>query len=219
MVRAFVFDAYGTLFDVLSVSQLGEELFPGKGDKISQDWRQKQLNYFFIRQLMGRYQPFHQITRDALKYALLLNEITFGEEEVNQLMEAYLKLSPYPEVKEVLDNSKTTTIAIFSNGSKEMLKPLVENTSFSNKIDFLISADEVKQYKPTPAAYNFALEKLNLKREEVLFMSSNTWDIAGAKSFGFHTAWINRNNQEMDILDQQPDKIYKDLLGILEWVK
>lgn len=218
MVKAFVFDAYGTLFDVHSVSQLCQELFPGKGDKISQDWREKQLNYFFIRQLMGRYQPFHHITKDALKYALMLNEATFGEDEVNQLMEAYLKLSPYPEVKEIMDNSKNMTLAIFSNGSNEMLKPLVENTPFADKIDALISADEVKQYKPTPAAYNLALEKLNLKREEILFMSSNTWDIVGAKSFGFHTAWINRNNQEMDLLDQQPDKVYKDLVGILEWV-
>jgi 2-haloacid dehalogenase len=218
MVKAFVFDAYGTLFDVYSVSQLCQDLFPGKGNKIGQDWRQKQLNYFFIRQLMGRYQPFHHITRDALKYALMLNEVTFGEEEVNQLMEAYLKLSPYPEVKEVMDNSKNMTLAIFSNGSNEMLKPLVENTSFADKIDVLISADEVKQYKPTPAAYNLALDKLNLKREDILFMSSNTWDIAGAKSFGFHTAWINRSNLEIDLLDQRPDKVYKDLHGILEWV-
>ncbi|MGR3766238.1 haloacid dehalogenase type II [Rossellomorea sp. NS-SX7] len=218
-IKAFVFDAYGTLFDVHSVIEKCNEMFPGKGKDISGIWRQKQLEYSFLRQLMGRYTTFFEITRDALRYACNEAGAELSNETERELLDSYLKLHHYEETEEVLMKLKSYQTAIFSNGSFDMLSPLVEQSPFASLLDEVLSVDEVKQFKPTPMSYQLVLERLGVRREEVLFMSSNTWDIAGASSFGFYTAWINRQGKGMDELGVKPDYEYGDLRGILNHVK
>jgi 2-haloacid dehalogenase len=216
-VKAFVFDVYGTLFDVYSVQKACEECFPGKGEEISKIWRQKQLEYSFLRQLIGRYRTFSEVTKEALRYTCKKLGVSLDGKKEEQLMNAYLQLTPYKEVQQVLKELENKTLAIFSNGSRDMLEPLVNQYGFDKWLHYVISVDDIKQFKPTPASYTLVMDRLGVKREEVLFISSNTWDIAGAKSFGFCTAWINRTGEIMDELGIQPDCIYSDLIGILEW--
>ena len=215
-IKALVFDVYGTLFDVNSVKEKCDELYKGHGEEISVSWRQKQLEYFFLRQLMGQYEPFSKITLDALKYTLQKLNLEFSEEEGQVLMEAYTQLEVYPEVERVLNGMKAKKLAVFSNGSRDMLEPLIRNSGLTSLFDEVISVDDIKQYKPTTASYAYALKTLGVRREEVLFMSSNGWDISGAKNFGFQTAWINRAELPVEELGMAPDGIYKDLNGILE---
>ena len=218
-IKAFVFDAYGTLFDVHSVKEKCDEFYPGKGESISQTWRKKQLEYSFLRQLMGNYETFMDVTKDALRYAVNEHDETITAKVEEALLNQYLQLEHYGEVESVLSQLKKEkkTLAIFSNGSHDMLDPLVEHAGLTDLFDSVISIDEVKQYKPTPASYTHVLKMLGVKREEVLFMSSNGWDISGAKNFGFHTAWINRNQLPTEELNLAPDQIYQDLNGILDW--
>ncbi|MGA9288394.1 MAG: haloacid dehalogenase type II [Anaerobacillus sp.] len=219
-IKSFVFDAYGTLFDVFSVKEKCEELFPSKGDQISQTWREKQLEYSYLRQMMGKYRPFSDVTRDALRYAVEDAGAKLSHSNEEQLLAAYKKLNVYNEVPHVLKDLKDEgmTLAIFSNGSHDMLDPLVEHSPLAEYLDHIISADDIKQFKPTPASYTHALDSLELKREEILFMSSNGWDISGAKNFGFKTAWINRNEKPVEHLALEPDNIYSDLKGIKKWL-
>ena len=219
-VKAFVFDAYGTLFDVFSVIEKCEELYPNKGNQISQTWRKKQLEYSYLRQMMGNYRPFSEVTREALRYAVEEAGAELTQEKEDSLLHAYQHLSVYKEVPQVLKDlkEKGVTLAIFSNGSHDMLDPLVKQSPLAEYLDYVISADDIKQFKPTPASYTHALNFLELKRENILFMSSNGWDISGAKNFGFHTAWINRNELPVECLKLPPDAIYDDLKDILNWV-
>ncbi|WP_342387864.1 haloacid dehalogenase type II [Salinicoccus bachuensis] len=217
MIKALVFDAYGTLYDVHSVKAACDSVFPEKGEAISVTWRKKQLEYFFQRQLMGRYRPFDEVTREALRYACKSEGASLTKESEDMLMDAYLELELFEEVEDVLEKLSDKQRVVFSNGSENMIRPLVSGSGIAGNIDMVISADEIKQYKPAAAAYAHALDRLDVEREEVLFMSSNSWDIMGAASFGFHTAWINRGRQQPETLDIQPDRAYTDLNGILEW--
>lgn len=216
-IQALVFDVYGTLFDVHSVKEQAEALYPDHGEAISKRWREKQLEYSFLRQLNGQYVPFSQVTQDALRYALLELKLHVTEEQITTLMETYLTLNVYPEVSSVLETMADKRLVVFSNGSHDMLDPLIEQSGLADRFEHLVSVDDIKQYKPAPASYMHALNTLGLKREEILFMSSNGWDIIGAKSFGFKTAWINRNGLPVEELNLDPDRIYDDLTGITEW--
>ncbi len=216
-IQALVFDVYGTLFDVHSVKEQAEELYPDHGEAISKRWREKQLEYSFLRQLNGQYVPFSQVTQDALRYTLLELKLHVTEEQITTLMETYLTLDVYPEVSSVLETMADKRLVVFSNGSHDMLDPLIEQSGLADRFEHLVSVDDIKQYKPAPASYMHALNTLGLKREEILFMSSNGWDITGAKSFGFKTAWINRNGLPVEELNLDPDRIYDDLTGITEW--
>jgi len=216
-IQALVFDVYGTLFDVHSVKEQAEALYPDHGEAISKRWREKQLEYSFLRQLNGQYVPFSQVTQDALRYTLLELKLHVTEEQITTLMETYLTLDVYPEVSSVLETMADKRLVVFSNGSHDMLDPLIEQSGLADRFEHLVSVDDIKQYKPAPASYMHALNTLGLKREEILFMSSNGWDITGAKSFGFKTAWINRNGLPFEELNLDPDRIYDDLTGITEW--
>ncbi|WP_394679006.1 haloacid dehalogenase type II [uncultured Exiguobacterium sp.] len=216
-IQALVFDVYGTLFDVHSVKEQAEALYPDHGEAISKRWRAKQLEYSFLRQLNGQYVPFSQVTQDALRYTLLELKLHVTEEQITTLMETYLTLDVYPEVSSVLETMADKRLVVFSNGSHDMLDPLIEQSGLADRFEHLVSVDDIKQYKPAPASYMHALNTLGLKREEILFMSSNGWDITGAKSFGFKTAWINRNGLPVEELNLDPDRIYDDLTGITEW--
>jgi 2-haloacid dehalogenase len=214
-IRAIVFDAYGTLFDVHSVIQACDELFPGQGTSLSYLWRSKQLEYTWLRSLMGRYTDFKQVTEEALVFACKQLNLPLDASYQKRLMNEYLILRPYPEVHTVLSKLTRWKRAIFSNGSPNLLLPLVRNTAVEQYVDDVISVDLAKIYKPHPAAYTCVLETLQVEPKEVLFISSNSWDAAGAKSFGFHVAWLNRGGQTFDELGQTPDFIIEDLTRLL----
>lgn len=217
-IKALVFDVYGTLFDVHSVKDACEEHFPDKGEAISQVWRTKQLNYFFWRHIMGRYENFDSVTRDALRYALAVHDLQATDEVEDDLIATYAELTPYEEVESVLRQLQDKQTVILSNGTDDMLHALIQHANFTDYFDNIVSIDGIKQVKPSPAAYMHWFKSSGLRRDEVLFMSSNGWDIAGAKNFGFHTAWINRNDLPFEQFDVQPDAVYDDLSGILEWI-
>jgi 2-haloacid dehalogenase len=213
-IKAMVFDVYGTLFDVHSVQEACEQHFPEKGQSISSVWRSKQLEYAFLRQLMGQYESFAQVTKDALHYSLEKHNCKYSDDIVQNLMQAYNQLQPYEETKGVLQHFQDRKLAVFSNGPHTMLEPLLQHAGLTEYFAAVVSVDEIKEYKPTTAAYTYVLKQLGVKRDEVLFLSSNGWDINGAANFGFHTAWINRNYLPEEKLGQELDKIYHDLNGL-----
>ena len=167
---------------------------------------------------MGRYADFSVVTRDALRYALSATDVTWTNETEDALIAKYAELSPYDEVAGVLNELHGKRTVVLSNGTDAMLTALIHNAGFTDLFDELVSVDGVKQTKPSPAAYMHWFKNSGLKRDEVLFLSSNGWDIAGAKNFGFHTAWINRDGKPLDMPDLAPDAVYEDLSGVLEWV-
>src|SRR5580765_2920218 len=183
MLRALVFDAYGTLFDVHSVQARCETFWPGKGAQLSQTWRAKQLEYTWQRSLMRRYAPFSQVTRDALEYACMSLALSLDELKIETLLREYLRLALYPDVPEAMKKLKSSKCAILSNGSPDMLDPLVAQSGLS--FDAVLSVDSVKVYKPAPAVYELAVRKLNIPKDQIAFVSSNCWDALGAKFFGF----------------------------------
>ncbi|MCA0971615.1 haloacid dehalogenase type II [Halobacillus litoralis] len=213
--HAYVFDAYGTLFDVHSVMEKIHEHYPDKGSRISQEWRQRQIHYFLVRQLANGYRPFSEITEWALRDALHFSGADIHENTVKDLMKQYEKLSPYEEVNSLHERYPNHTFTIFSNGTKSMLEPLLQHNGLTDQFG-LLSADEPKVYKPHPDAYQFAQDNLGFEKEEILFFSSNPWDITGAASYGFHTAWVNRNDQKWPELGIEPTYIIQDLNEIPE---
>jgi 2-haloacid dehalogenase len=206
--QALVFDAYGTLYDVHSVIRRCDELWPGKGSALSQLWRQKQLEYTWQRSLMRRYTPFSQITRDALAYACESLKLALDAAKTESLMQAYLKISAYPDVPDALVKLKGKK-AILTNGSPDMIEPLVKHSGL--KFDAVLSVDAVKQFKPVPEVYQLAVERLGVAKDAIGFVSSNCWDALGAKSFGFRVFWINRTGAPVDKLGFQPDALLGSL--------
>ncbi len=212
MPRALVFDAYGTLFDVHSVQSRCEALWPGKGVQLSQTWRTKQLEYTWQRSLMRRYVPFSQVTRDALAYACASLALALDAQKADALLQEYLQLAVYPDVPGALAGF-TAKKAILSNGSPDMLDPLVRHSGLA--FDAVLSVDTVKTFKPAPEVYQFAVDRLGVAKESIGFVSSNCWDALGAKSFGFRVYWINRLKAPVDRLGFQPDKVVAGLNEIL----
>lgn len=215
-LKALVFDAYGTLFDVHSVVALCEQLYPGKGERLSALWRSRQLEYTWQLSLMRRYRDFAEVTRDSLRYAGAALQITLAEETLNRLRDAYLELSPFPEVSEALPalQRMKLRLAILSNGSPRMLRPLVRNAGLHEALHAVISVDGAKIYKPAPAVYRLAVEKLGLPKAAIGFVSSNCWDACGARAFGFTTFWVNRSGAPLEALGPVPDHVMKDLRGL-----
>jgi len=213
MPRALVFDAYGTLYDVHSVQARCEALWPGEGAQISQLWRVKQLEYTWQRSLMRRYAPFSQITRDALTYVCELLKLRLEKSQEDALMEQYLRLSAFPDVPGALQAFGQQKLAILSNGSPDMLDPLVAHSGL--RFDAVLSVDALKIYKPAPEVYQLAVDRLGVRKEDIGFVSSNCWDAAGAKTFGFSVYWINRAGAPVDRLGFQPDRILGSLGEIL----
>lgn len=218
-IKALVFDVYGTLFDVHSVTAKAESLYEGQGQKLSQLWRKKQLEYSTLHEIMGTYKPFSAVTRDALRHTLNELGLKAEQRQEDELMSEYKALTLYPEVSGVLNKLSDKQLAVLSNGSRDMLEPLIAGSDINGKMDAIISVDDIKRYKPSPASYGSALERLGLEPGEVLFLSSNGWDVAGAKNFGFQTAWVNRTGQAEEELGIHPDTICQDLNGILEWLE
>jgi 2-haloacid dehalogenase len=208
--EAFVFDAYGTLYDVHSVGARCESCWPGKGMQLSQLWRAKQLEYTWQRSLMQRYAPFSTVTREALAYACEALGLELSVAQMEGLMAEYLSLALFPDVQQTLKKLACKR-AILSNGSPDMLLPLVEHSAL--RFDAVISVDELKIFKPAPQVYELAVKRLNTRN--IGFVSSNCWDALGAKSHGFSVYWINRSNAPVDRLGFKPDRVLKSLDEIL----
>ena len=191
-IKAIVFDAYGTLYDVQSVADITEEIFPGYGEIITQVWRIKQLEYTWLRSLMRRYQDFSVVTRDSLTYTLKCLGLEYDDASFARIMEKYLHLDLYPDALLALEAMAEKKLAIFSNGSPDMLNALVRNSGLRPILDAVISVDANGIFKPSPEAYMLIESTLKIPSGEVLFISSNPWDVCGAKSSGLNVAWIER---------------------------
>jgi 2-haloacid dehalogenase len=217
-IRAFVFDAYGTLFDVHSVVDACRTI-TADAVTLSATWRQKQLEYTWLRALMRRYVDFWAVTEAALRASVRRLGLSATETQLAQLMDAYLTLACFPDVKIALQRLAPRPRAILSNGSPHMLQAAVASSGLSADLGHLISVDAVKTYKPVPDVYALGPKTLGLPAGEVLFVSSNAWDVAGAANFGLATFWINRGKQPMDELgfaaDKEVDKI-TDLPALLK---
>ena len=202
---ALVFDAYGTLFDVHSVVALCEALWPGRGTQLSQLWRTKQLEYTWLRSLMGRYEDFARVTEAGLRYACAALQLPCDDAKCARLLQAYLNLATFPEVADTLRKLHGIKLAILSNGAPAMLRDVVSNSGLGGLIPDVLSVDELKIYKPAPQVYQLAVDRLGAPAQAIGFVSSNGWDAAGAKSFGFRTFWVNRAGAPLDGLGFAPD--------------
>lgn len=212
-LEAFVFDAYGTLFDVHSVQRRAEEFFPGKGAQLSQLWRAKQLEYTWLRSLMGRYAPFSAVTREALGYAAEALGLELTQQRQQALLEEYHRLALFPDAAAAFPRFAGRRLAILSNGSPDMLEPLVAQSGL--RLDAVLSVDAAKVYKPSPQVYDLAVAALGIPRERIGFVSSNCWDALGARAYGFVTFWVNRGGAPLDRLGVQPRQMVKSLHEIL----
>ena len=225
-IKAVVFDAYGTLFDVYSIQALAEELYPSHGADIAVKWRDKQIEYTRLitqsdpHNASGSkyYQPFWELTRLSLEYTLDRLKLDRSSDQVNKLMEQYSRLTPFPENLAVLQKIKLMglTTAILSNGSPEMLASAVKSAGSEDVLDLIISVDRIRLFKTSPESYGLVQLTIPVSKEEVLFVSSNAWDALGATWYGFKTLWINRQNLPTEAIGQQPDYIGSDLTTVVD---
>jgi 2-haloacid dehalogenase len=195
-IKAVVFDAYGTLYDIQSVAAVTEEAFPGYGEIVTQIWRIKQLEYTWLRSLMRRYQDFSVITADSLAYTLRVLGLKPDADAFERIMDKYLHLDLYPDATSALAAMGGKKLAILSNGSPGMLNALVANSGLDRVLDATISIDSRKIFKPSPDAYSLIESVLGVPPAQVLFVSSNPWDACGAKAFDLNVAWIERVTPE-----------------------
>lgn len=206
-IRAVVFDAYGTLFDVHSVASLAEQLYPGRGDALSQLWRQKQLEYSWLRAMSGRYKPFWDITRDALGHACARLGLVLDATLEARLMNQYASLSAYPENLAALRALKAAglPLGILTNGNRDMIEVSLRSAGMVGLFDHVLSSQQVETFKTTDPIYALAPEAFGCRARQILFVSSNCWDAIGARWFGFTSFWINRAGAPIDRLDTEPD--------------
>jgi 2-haloacid dehalogenase len=195
-IKAVVFDAYGTLYEVQSVATVTEQAFPGYGEIITQIWRIKQLEYTWLRSLMRRYEDFSVVTRESLAYTLRILGRKADDSVFERIMEKYLHLDLYPDAAAALAAMRGRKLAILSNGSTDMLNALVRNSGLDKVLDATISVDSTRTFKPSPGTYDLIESRLGVAPSEVLFVSSNPWDACGAKTFGLNVAWIERVTPE-----------------------
>jgi len=219
-IRAVVFDAYGTLFDVYSIGVLAEQSFPGAGDALTRTWRERQIDYTRLRTLSNRYEPFDMVTRDALRWTADALGLELSAEAEQVLMRGYAQLSAYADALDVLRTLKRMgmRLAILTNGTSAMLEALVEHAGMRGLLDQVLSVDAVKQYKTAAAAYQLAPDAFGLPAKEMLFVSSNCWDACGAAWFGYTTIWINRSGLPPERLGVSPDATGSSLEDVVRFV-
>ena len=217
-IKAIIFDAYGTLFDVNSAAEKCKSKIGDKWEGFANFWRTTQLEYTWLRSLMNRHKDFWQITEDSLEKSMKVFSIDMSMKK--DLLNLYKILSPYPEVKNVLENlkKKKYKLAILSNGTPALLDELVQSNHLKDLFDDLFSVESVKVYKPDSKVYDLPLKKYKIKPPEVTFLSANTWDVSGAGNFGYNSVWVNRNNAVFDILDFKPKKEVNNLTHLLEFI-
>jgi 2-haloacid dehalogenase len=216
--KVVVFDAYGTLFDVNSAAEKCKDKIGAKWEAFANFWRTTQLEYTWLRSLMKRHKNFWDITEDSLDKSMKVFNI--NKNMKNELLSLYKILSPYPEVRGVLEDlkKKNFKLAILSNGTPDLLNELVENNKLNNLFDDLFSIEELKIYKPDPSVYELPVKKYKIKSGEITFLSANTWDVSGGGNFGYNSIWVNRNNSVFDILDFQPKNEINNLTHLLDKV-
>ena len=215
-VKAIVFDAYGTLFDVNSAAEKCKSKIGDKWESFANFWRTTQLEYTWLRSLMKRHKDFWRVTEDSLDKSMKAFKIDSSMK--NELLNLYKVLSPYPEVKEVLKKLKVKEykLSILSNGTPALLSELVKSSNLENIFDDLFSVEEVRIYKPDSKVYDMPIKKYQIKPEEVAFLSSNTWDVSGGGNYGYNAIWVNRNNNIFDNLDYKPKNEIKNLKQLIE---
>tara|TARA_A100000164_G_C21744129_1_gene693766 strand:- start:205 stop:864 length:660 start_codon:yes stop_codon:yes gene_type:complete len=216
--KAVIFDAYGTLFDVNSAAEKCKDEIGDKWEAFANFWRTTQLEYTWLRSLMKRHKDFWQVTEDSLDKSMRVFDI--DKSMKNDLLNLYKVLSPYPEVKEVLENlkKKNLRLAILSNGTPALLSELVTSNNLDNLFDDLFSIEVVKVYKPDSRVYDIPVKKYNIKPNEITFLSANTWDVSGGGNYGYNSVWVNRNKLQFDILDYQPKTEIGNLSQLLDIV-
>ena len=220
-ISALVFDAYGTIFDVHSVVELAESLFPGKGTALSRAWRTKQLEYTWLTSLMGRYEDFDRVTWASLEWALESLHVAAGDGALRALVDEYRCLATFPEVPAALETlSASRPLAILSNGHPEMLEAVVEHNKLRDRFrGGILSVHSARVFKPHPSVYAIAEEAFGVTRSLVGFVSSNGWDAAGAKSFGFRAIWVNRADAPVERLPAKPDAVVANLSEVMTLVR
>ena len=209
-IRGYVFDAYGTLFDVHSVTEAGRAI-TSDPLALSVLWRQKQLEYTWLRTLMGRYEDFWAVTEAALRHAIRRLGLAASEAQIARLMQAYLSLACFPEVEGALARLADRPRAILSNGSPAMLAAAVQSSGLGRFLDHVISVDAVRAFKPLPAVYALGPAITGIAANQLLFVSSNAWDVAGAKAYGYQVAWCNRTGAPEEELGVHADMVVSRL--------
>ena len=214
--ESIIFDAYGTLFDVNSAAEKSKSKIGDKWESFANYWRKTQLEYTWLRSLMGRHKDFWQITDDSLDKSM--RSFNIDASMKNELLDLYKILSPYPEVKETLKmlKEKKYKLAILSNGTPALLNELVKSNDLQNLFDDIFSIEEVKIYKPSSKVYDMPIKKYNIKKEDAAFLSANTWDVSGGGNYGFSSIWVNRNNNIFDNLDYIPKNQISGLNQLLD---
>ena len=214
-IKGILFDAYGTLFDIASIEPRLEQLCGEKAPAVAELWRRKQLEYSWLRTLMVRYVDFYDLTRDALSYALETFGLEVSSADKQALMQEYYRLKAFPDVREALGLLKGKYhLAILSNANPSLLERATSFNGLDEILDDYISADELQLYKPVPAIYQLPEKKLRLAPWNLLFVSANTWDVAGAAACGLQVAWVKRQEAIPEKLGLKPDVIVKDLLQL-----
>jgi len=219
-IQAILFDAYGTLFDVYSMGVLAERLFPGRGSALADLWRDKQIEYTRLRTLSNTYKPFWEVTQDALIFSCRKLGLDLTLDAQNQLMGQYAKLSAFPECLDVLTRlrERGMKLAILSNGNPDMLDAAVHAAGMDDLLNAVLSVHLVKKFKTAPEAYQLGPDTFGLAARDMLFVSSNAWDICGAAWFGYPTFWVNRANAPMEELGVTPKGSGTSLNDMLNFV-
>ena len=214
-IKAIIFDAYGTLFDVNSAAEKCKDKIGTKWESFANYWRTTQLEYTWLRSLMNRHKDFWQITEESLEKSMKAYKIDFLMK--NELLDLYKILSTFSEVPEVLKTlkEKNYKLAILSNGTPTLLDELIKNNNLNNIFDNIFSIEEVGIYKPNSKVYDMPVKKFNIQKEEITFLSANTWDVSGGGNYGYNSIWVNRNNNIFDNLDYKPKIEIKDLKQLL----
>ena len=215
-VKSVVFDAYGTLFDVNSAAEKCKSKIGDKWEGFANFWRTTQLEYTWLRSLMKRHKDFWSVTEDSLDKSMKVFNIDIDMK--NELLNLYKTLSPYPEVKEVLNSlkKKNYSLSILSNGTPALLNELVKSNDLENLFDDLFSIEKVGVYKPDSKVYDMPIKKYQIKSEEVAFLSANTWDVSGGGNYGYNSIWVNRNKAIFDNLDYKPRNEISNLTQLLD---
>lgn len=219
-IQAIVFDAYGTLFDVYSIGPLAEKIFPGKGMALAAMWRDKQIEYTHLRTLCATYKPFWEVTQDALVFSCRKLGLELGVDAQHDLMSQYAKLQPFPESRQALAQLREQgfKLAILSNANPQMLDAVVRSAGMEHMFHHLLSVDSVKKYKTAPEVYQLGTDIFGLAAKNILFVSSNCWDVCGASWFGYKTFWVNRAAAPAEELGVTPNGEGRTLDGLLEFV-
>ena len=218
-IKAIIFDAYGTLFDVNSAAEKCKNKIGEKWEDFANHWRTTQLEYTWLRSLMNRHKDFWQVTEDSLKKSMEAYKIETSMK--NDLLNLYKVLSPFEEVLETLKSlkEKKYKLAILSNGTPELLNELVKTNNLESFFDDIFSIEEVGVYKPDTKVYDIPIKKYGIKKNEVIFLSSNTWDVSGGGNYGYQSIWVNRNKNIFDYLDYKPKNQINSLKGLLDIIK